>query len=108
MAITDPPRWRLDSTAISSRKGVRVLLHNPDPIPLVLPIEVGAQAITLAGGSWASGEGARALFCRTRKAHVIHLGLVYYLDERQPTPVSKLNVQCCLEPVCSRLEHDTL
>ena len=73
---------------LAPRERVGVLLQDPDPIPPVMPVEVRAQAVPRAGGSRASGEGARALLCHPRKAHVVHLGLVYCLAERQPNPVN--------------------
>ena len=68
-------------------EGVGVILQDPDPIPPMLPVEVRAQAIPRAGGSQSSREGARALLCCPRKAHVLHLGLVYCLTDQQPTSV---------------------
>ena len=52
-----------------------------------LSIRSDLKRVPRAGGYRASGEVERALLCRMREAHVVHLGLVYYLADRQPTPV---------------------
>ena len=53
----------------------------------MIPVEVRAQDVPCVGGSCEYREGARALLCRQRKAHGVHLGLVYCLADRQPTLV---------------------
>ena len=87
MEVTEPPRWHLAPVLITPREGVGVILQDPDPIPPVMPIEVRAQAVPRTGGYQASGEGARALLCHTRKAHFVQLGLVYCLADRHLNPI---------------------
>ena len=64
-----------------------MVLQDSDPIPTVLPVEVGAQAIPRVGEPPESREGAGSLLRRLREAHIVYLGLVYYLDDRKTTPV---------------------
>ena len=71
-----------------------MLLHDPDPIPTLIPVEMKAQSIPRAGGLREFGEGTRALLCCLLKSHVVYLGLVSYLDDRQPAPVN-----CGLSPM---------
>ena len=88
MAVTNPPRWHLAPAVLTPREGIGVFLQDPDPIPPVLPVEVRAHAVLRDGGSRAAGEGARSLLCCLQKSRVVHLGLVYCLADRQPTPVN--------------------
>ena len=88
MVVTEPPHWHLAPASFTSREEFGVLLQDPDPIALVLHVEVIAQAVPHVGGSQASGEGARALLHLPRKARVLHLRLVYCLDDWQTTPVN--------------------
>ena len=81
MAVTEPPHWHLAPAALTPREGFRVLLQDLDQISPVMTIEVRAQAIPHAGKSRASGERSRELIHRQRKAHSVHLGLVYCLAD---------------------------
>ena len=94
MAVIEPPCWYLAPVLLASGEGVGVLLQDPDPIPRVMPIEVGAQAIPHVGGPRVSGEGAGASLFRPRESHIVYLGMVDCLDDWQPTPV-----YCRLSPV---------
>ena len=89
VAVVEPPFWYLDPASLASGEGVGVFLQDYDPIPPVLHVEVVAQAITRVGGTWASREGAGvgASIIHTWEAHTVYMGLVYCLDDRQPTPV---------------------
>ena len=58
-----------------------------DHISPVLNIEVRAQAIPHAGGSRAYGKRSRELIHRQRKAHSVHLGMVYCLADWKPNPL---------------------
>ena len=75
MAVIENPCWYLDPASLASREGVGVILHDPGPIPPVMPVEVRVQDIPRTGGYQASGEGARSLFFRPRKSHVVYLGV---------------------------------
>ena len=81
MAVTDPHLWHSAPEALAPREGFGVLLHDLDQKPPVLPIEVRAQDVTCAGLSQASREVSRALLVCPQKYLVIHLGLVYFLDD---------------------------
>ena len=82
MAVTEPPFWHLSPAALAPREGFGVLLKDTNPIPPVLPIEVRVQDVPRERGYQASREGARELLHFPRKGHVVHLGLVYYLDDQ--------------------------
>ena len=100
MAVTDSPQWHLAPSELAPREGFGVLLQYPDPVLSVLLVEVKAQANPRAGGSRAYNEGEKILLCRPHKYRVIHLSLVYYLTDRQPTPVNFRIVPVHAATVC--------
>ena len=88
VTVTEIPRCYLATTVLAPRLGVGGILQDPDLISPLLPVEVRAQAILRSGGSRASREWAMQSFRCPRKSHVVYLGLVYCLDERNPTAVN--------------------
>ena len=88
MTGIEPPRRYLAPASLAPGEGVGVILQDPDPIPPVLTVEVQEQAIPLVGGPMAAREGVGALLCRLRESHIIYLGLVFRMADRQPTPVN--------------------
>ena len=69
-----------------------MLLQDTNTIPPVLPVEVLAQSIPCVGGPRAAGEGA--LLCQPQESHIVYLGLVFHMDDRQLTPLD-----CGIHPV---------
>ena len=71
-----------------------MFLQCPDPFPPVMADKLRTQSILRVGGPWASREGAGAYLSRPWEAHIVHLGLVLRLTDRQLVPVD-----CRFRPV---------
>ena len=78
-----PPQWDFTPAVLALGEGIWVFHKNPDAIPLLLAIEVQAQAIPHARGIWATGKGAEARICIPQKYHIIYLRVVLCMNEKQ-------------------------
>ena len=87
VADIETPCLYLAPESLASGEGVGVLLQDPDPIPPVMHVEVGAQAIPRVEGPQASEEGAGSLLRCPQEAHIVYLGLVSCQADQQATPV---------------------
>ena len=86
MTGVQSPRWDLAPAALTPGEGFGILLQDPDISPPVMDSKVQAQAIPCVGGPQAYGEGAGAFLSRSRKDHILHLGLVLCLTDSQTAP----------------------
>ena len=80
-------RWDLAPAALAPGERVWVLLEDSDSTPLVLDVEVRAQAIPCERGTQETRKWAGVPICRPWKAHIIYLRVVLRMTDRQLVPV---------------------
>ena len=76
----------MDPTELALGEGVGVFLKYSYTTHPVMAAKVRDQAIPRTGGPRTDGEGAGEFLSQLQKSHIVHLGLVLRLTDRQTAP----------------------